>query len=91
MIRSHASDLSANGRVDENFKALVEEHVSNLRSVSVQEGEYLFKLTKDREIAPLLVINESELTLVEQNRLEHWRYGHRNSDWATTRRKMPGL
>jgi hypothetical protein len=76
MLRSQVVDPNADGRLDDNFKVLVEEHVQNLRSIPVHEGEYLFKLTKDSKIAPLLVINEAELTLVEQNRLEHWRYGH---------------
>jgi hypothetical protein len=66
----------------------VDKHIVSLKR-NREKGEFLFTFEPQKGIRPLLMVNEAELSLVELNRLQHWRYGHRNPTGKRHKERCP--
>ncbi len=75
--------------IDDSDWSAVDLHISNLKRVEKSKGEYLFAFNREQGIKPVLIINEADLTKVEQNRLQHWRYGHRDPSSDRHKERCP--
>ncbi len=63
--------------IDDRDWCVVNKHIKDMRGEEKPKGEYLFTFDRQQRVAPVLMVNEAEFSLIEQNRLQHWRYGHR--------------
>jgi hypothetical protein len=67
----------------------VKEYVKNMTPDDKDGNLFYFEIVKNREMCPVLVMNEGTLTDEEVLRLDHWRHAHRMTTGVRHKERCP--